>query len=127
MDPISDMFIRIKNAQRAKHEMARIPYSQFKYEIAQALARCALVGMIDRKGKRVRKVMDIELLYREGKSAITGIRLISKPSRRLYVPYRDICRAPQGGILLISTPQGVMSGQEARRKKVGGELLVEIW
>lgn len=128
MDPISDMFIRIKNAYRAGHEAVVIPYSKFKYEIAKTLERSGFVGKVDRKGKRVRKVLEVALKYNaEGEPAVSGVRLISKPSRRFYTSYSDIRRAEYGGSWIISTPQGVMSGPEAKKAKVGGELIAEIW
>lgn len=128
MDPISDMFIRIKNAYRAGHESALVPYSKFRYEIAKALERAGFLGKVERKGKRVRKSIEVPMQYnKEGGPAMNGVKIISKPSRRLYTPYRGIRRGVQGGVLILSTPQGVMSGQEARRAKVGGEVIAEIW
>ena len=121
------MFIRIKNAQAAKQEMVRIPYSQMKHEIARALERSGMVGMSERKGRRVRKILDVQLLYPAGLPAITEVKLISKPSRRLYASYQDLYRAPRGGIILLTTPKGILSSVEARKEKVGGELLAEIW
>ncbi|MBI4225402.1 MAG: 30S ribosomal protein S8 [Candidatus Sungbacteria bacterium] len=126
-DPISDMFIRIKNAQRAKQEMVRIPYSQMKHEIARALERSGMVGVSERKGKRIRKVLDLQLLYPEGKAAITEVKLISKPSRRLYSSYKDLHRPARGGVILLTTSKGILSSAEAHKEKVGGQLLAEIW
>lgn len=126
-DPISDMFIRIKNAQRAKLEAVRIPYSQMKHEIARALERSGMVGTSERKGKRVRKILDLQLLYPEGKAAITEVKLISKPSRRLYASYKDLHRPAHGGVILLTTPKGILSSAEAHKEKVGGQLLAEIW
>ena len=121
------MFIRIKNAQRARQEAVRIPYSQMKHEIAKALERLGMVGTSERKGKRIRKILDIQLLYPQGQPAIREVKLISKPSRRLYASYRDVYPAGRGGIILLTTPQGILSSIEARRQKVGGELLAELW
>jgi small subunit ribosomal protein S8 len=121
------MLIRIKNAQAAKQEMVRIPYSQVKHEIARALERLGMVGVSERKGKRIRKILDLQLLYPEGKAAITEVKLISKPSRRLYSSYRDLHRAASGGVILLTTPKGIMSSIEARREKVGGQLIAELW
>lgn len=126
-DPISDMLIRIKNAQAAKRETVRIPYSQVKHEIARALERFGLVGQSERKGKRVRKVLDVQLLYPKGMAAITDVKIISKPSRRLYASYRDLHRAPAGGVMLLTTPKGILSSIEARAQKVGGQLIAEVW
>ena len=127
MDPISDMFIRIKNAQNAGHESVRLPYSKFKYEIARALERGGLVAQVERKGKRVKKILDIGLIRHDGKPAITNVELLSKPSRRLYSPYRKLRRASHGGMLIVSTPKGVLSEREAHKEKVGGEVLAELW
>ncbi|MDP3725830.1 MAG: 30S ribosomal protein S8 [bacterium] len=128
MDPISDMLIRIKNAQNAGHEMVRFSHSKFKYEIARALEANGYVGKIERKGKRVKKILEIELQYnKDKKPAINGITLISKPSNRLYAGVKELNTGRKGGIILISTPKGVMSGRDARKQKVGGMLIAEVW
>lgn len=127
MDPISDMFIRIKNAQRAAHETVQFPYSKYKHEIAKALERKGYVGGVERKGKRVKKTLELVLMYHEGYPVIHDVRLISKPSRRLYTPYKDLRNPPRGGTLIVSTPKGVLTSEEARKEKVGGELVAEIW
>lgn len=127
MDPISDMFIRIKNASKAGHETAQIPYSKFKHEIIKTLARAKLVEWVERKGKKTRKVLEIGLSTKDGVSTIKGVKLLSKPSRRLYAPYKRLRRAGGGGITILSTPQGVMGDQEARKAKVGGQLIAEVW
>ena len=127
MDPISDMLIRIKNAQIAGHEMVRLSHSKFKYEIARALETNGYVGKIERKGKRVKKILEIELRYVDEKPVINGITLISKPSNRLYAGVKELNAGRKGGIILVSTPKGVMSGKEARKQKVGGMLIAEVW
>ena len=127
MDPISDMLIRIKNAQRAGHEMVRLSHSKFKYEIARALEANGYVGSIDRKGKRVKKILEIGLLYKNEMPLINGVKLISKPSNRMYASVKELHNARSGGVLLLSTPKGVMSAKEARKQKVGGMLIAEIW
>lgn len=127
MDPISDMFIRIKNARRAGHDAVLIPYSKFKHEIARALERAGMVGALERKGKRVRKILEIKLLAPDQQTAFTDVRLLSTPSRRLYSSYKELKPVRRGGIMLLSTPQGVMSSIEARRARVGGQLIAEIW
>ena len=82
-DPISDMLIRIKNAQKAGHESMLIPYSKFKHEIARALEKTKLVGKIERKGKRTHKTLEIELLSKNGHPLIEDVRLLSTPGRRV--------------------------------------------
>lgn len=127
MDPVSDFFIRIKNAARAGHGVVRFPYSAFKHAIASALERSGYVAASSRKGKRVRKILELEIGSSGVKTAVTGVRLISKPSRRLYASWRRLGPARHGGIIIVSTPQGVLSHTEAREKKVGGEVLAEVW
>lgn len=127
MDPVSDMFIRIKNAQMAGHDTVSIPYSKFKHDILKALERAKYIGKVERRGKRVRKILEVELIYRDENPAISGIKLISKPSRRLYTSYKDLRSARHGGVVLLTTPKGVMTDKEAKREKVGGQLLAEIW
>lgn len=127
MDPISDMLIRIKNAQIAGQTMVRLSHSKFKYEIARALEANGYVGAIERKGKRIKKILEITLRYNEDKPAIRGITLISKPSNRLYASVKDLHTGRKGGIVIISTPKGVMSGRDARKQKVGGMLIAEVW
>lgn len=127
MDPISDMFISIKNAQLAGHETVTLPYSKFKHEIAKVLEKHEIVKSIERKGKRVRKTLEIELKPLESLIRIHDVKLISKPSRRLYVPLKKIPKPKHGGLVLLSTPKGVMCEREARKVKVGGEILAEVW
>ena len=127
MDPISDMLIRIKNAQAAGHETVIIPYSRMKQEIARVLKRGGFVGHADRKGKRVRKFLEILLLGGQERPAFRGVRLISTPGRRMYESYKDLRPAPRGGMLILTTPKGILSGSEARKEKVGGELIAEVW
>ena len=128
MDPIADMFVRISNAYRAKREAVIVPYSEFKKRIADVLAAKGFIAGAEKKGRKVRKSLEIELAY-EGKiPALSGFRRVSKPSRRLYVARRDI-RPVRGGIgtLILSTPQGVMTGDDAKKSGLGGEAIVEIW
>ena len=125
-DPISDFFIRIKNAQKAGHETVQIPYSRFKHEIARALERSGFVGKAEKKGRRVR-VLELTLLYHNRVPLLRDVKLFSTPSRRLYTSYRTIPSASRGGAILLTTPKGVLNNKEARKEKVGGQLLVEIW
>ncbi|MBI2053238.1 MAG: 30S ribosomal protein S8 [Candidatus Sungbacteria bacterium] len=127
MDPISDMFIRIKNAQNAGHKTAQLPYSRMKHEIARALERTGFVGHAERKGKRVKKYLDVDLIGGKEKPGFMGVKLLSTPGRRVYVSYKEVRSAAHGGVVLLTTSKGIMSGEEARREKVGGQLLAEIW
>ena len=127
VDPVSDMLIRIKNAQRAGHMSVRLPYSKFKHEIAKALERAGYVGEIERRGKRVKKTLVIQLRYAKDQPAVTDVKLLSKPSQKLYTSYRELRASRTGGAIILSTPKGVMSRAEARKEKVGGQLIAEVW
>lgn len=126
MDPISDFFIRIKNAQRAGHQTLQVSYSKFKHELAKAFERAGLVGKIDKRGKRVRKTLEICLLYHEERPAISDLKLISKPGQRIYSSYQDLQSTRDRSVVFLSTSKGVLSGSEARKIKVGGELVIKI-
>ncbi len=128
MDPISDMFIRIKNAQKAGHKTVQIPYSKFKHEIVKVLERTGRTAEADRKGKRTKKFLEIKLKYREdGAPLVLDVMLFSKPSRRLFSQVKAIPYAKHGGIIVLSTSKGVLSAEEARKSKVGGQLIAEVW
>jgi small subunit ribosomal protein S8 len=126
-DPVADMLTRIRNAAMARHERTHIPASQLKKHIAEILK---LEGFIaDARIEDDPRVLTIVLKYdRNRSSAIDGIKRISRPGRRVYVRYDHIPRVLSGmGVSILSTSRGVMSDREARRQKVGGELLCEVW
>lgn len=127
MNPISDMFIRIKNAQRAGHVSVRIPHSKFKHEILKVLERHGFVGSIERRGKRVKKILHAGLFYHDEIPMIREVKFLSRPGRRVEMPYKKLRPATHGGIIILSTSKGVMSGREARKEKIGGQLIAEIW
>lgn len=128
MDPIADMLTRIKNAQMARHETVLIPFSKIKLEIAKIFKRDGWVSDFSKKGKKIKKFLEVSLKYADGQPAISDIKRISKPSRRMYIKSTEIKAIRQGfGSSIISTPQGLMTDKEARAKKVGGEILCEIY
>ena len=123
-DPISDLLVRLQNASRVGHAAVSLPYSQMKHSIAQILAKEGYVGDVSKKAY----TLNIALRYNAGRPVITGTKRISKPSRRRYRGVRDGKPVKRGhGLLLLSTPAGVMTGKEAQAKRVGGEVLFEIW
>lgn len=127
-DPIGDFIIRLKNASAAGRDSLSVPYSELKSRAAEVLREEGFIKSSVKRGKKSQKFIDIELFYNEKKPRIHGVRRISKPSRRLYLGHRDILPVKQGfGLSVISTPAGVMSGRDARKLKVGGEPLFEIW
>ena len=126
-DPVSDMLTRIRNAALARHERTLVPASQLKKHIAEILK---LEGFIaDVRQEDDPRNLTIVLKYgRDRTSAIDGIKRISRPGRRVYVRHDRIPRVLSGmGVAILSTSRGIMSDKEARRQKVGGELLCEVW
>ncbi len=130
-DPIADMLTRIRNAAMARHEVARIPSSKIKKSIAELLQKEGYVSSVSEEewGPQKRKTITVTLKYGgDHRAAFSGLRRISKPGRRVYVGHGKIPRVLNGlGVSIISTSQGLMTDKEARTKKVGGELLCEVW
>ena len=128
VDPIADMLNRMVNAQAVQKETVVLPFSQIKYAIAKILEQRRFVKHVDFKGKRTRKVIEINLRYLKGEPRITGVKRISRPGQRHYASSHKIKRVRNGqGIAVISTSKGLMTDQDARREKIGGEILREIW
>ncbi len=129
MDPISDMLIRIKNASAVKKETALVPHSKIKHELARILKESGYISKFERRGKKNRKMIEIELSYdSSGRPSLSGTKRISKPSRRVYMPAREIRKVKQGsGIAVISTSRGLKTDKEARAEHLGGEVICEIW
>ena len=128
-DPISDMLVRVKNAFRVRKANTLVPYSKLKLSIAELLLREGYFKSIEKKGKKTRKFLEIELNYGENKMPkINEIARVSKPACRVYLGYKDIKRVRQGfGLSVVSTPKGLMTDREARKAKLGGEVLFKIW
>ncbi|OHA64680.1 MAG: 30S ribosomal protein S8 [Candidatus Wildermuthbacteria bacterium RIFCSPLOWO2_01_FULL_48_29] len=127
-DPIADMLNRLVNAQAVKKETVEVPFSQIKYAIAKILEQKGFVKSVEFKGKRTKKLIDIVLLYPDGAPRIAGVKRISKPGQRVYAPTQRLRSIRSGlGIAIISTSKGLMTNKEARKEKVGGEVLCEIY
>ena len=125
-DPIADFLIRLQNASMARKERVSIPFSRMKRSIAEILAREGYVSEVDKVKEGT--ALTVVLAYKNGKPGISGVKRISKPSRRLYLGVRDLRPVKRGhGLMLLSTPAGILTGKEAREKRVGGEALFEIW
>jgi len=124
-----DSVIRVKNGLERGHEKVKVPYSSFDMNIFESLAKEGYIESASRKGRGVKRIIDIKLKYdSDGNPAIKGVKFVSRPSRRLYSGYKDIKASRQGfGRYILSTPEGVLTDREARRKKVGGQVLFEIW
>lgn len=128
MDPIADMLIRIKNAQTVKKKIVNIPFSKIKYEIAKILEKEGFIEEARKRGRLIKKII-IQLKYNEkGEPCIKDVKRISKPSRRIYLKWKDLYYPKSGyGILILSTPKGILTSKEAKRLKLGGEAICEIW
>jgi len=125
VDPISDMLTRIRNAQSAGHLTVAIPLSKIKYEIARILKQENYIDNYKKIGKGNKKILEIDLKY---PVAIKEIKRISKPGRRLYAKAPELKQVKSGyGISIISTSKGLMTNKEARKTRLGGEILFEIW
>lgn len=128
-DPISDLLARIRNASLARHPQLEMPHSSLKENVARVLRDEGYVGDVRVGDANGRKVLTIVLRYTRGKeSAIDGLERISSPGRRVYVRHDHIPRVRSGlGVSILSTSRGVMTDKEARKQKVGGELLCAVW
>lgn len=128
-DPVADLINRLKNAGAIKRESVSVPFSNLKLAIAEKLKDAGYVKAIDRKGKKVKKTLELALMYdAQGACKIKGVKRISKPGRRLYKSVHEIMPVRYGyGALILSTPKGVLTDKEARKQKVGGEAMFEIW
>lgn len=128
-DPIADMLTRIRNAISANHARVDVPGSKLKLEVARILKEEGYINNFTTKGEGVKYVIRIFLRYdAKGTSSITHLSRVSRPGRRVYVAASDIPKVLGGyGINIVSTSKGLMSGKRARREKVGGEIMAEIY
>jgi small subunit ribosomal protein S8 len=131
-DPIADMLTRIRNGQRSRHAEVVVPYSRLKHQIANVLVREGYLARVSTEGTGPQKSLRITLKYdRNGQTlepVITNVRRLSKPGRRLYASVSEIPRPLNGlGIVVLSTSGGVISDREARKRRLGGELICEVW
>ena len=134
-DPITDMLNRIRNSQAVLKETVLIPFSQFKYEIAKVLERQGFIKKVDKKGRKEGKNIEIDLKYEQDedtkkkvKPGIAGLKRVSKPGQRIYAGANEIKPVRGGfGMSIISTPKGLMTDKEAKKQKLGGEVICEIW
>ncbi|MFM2199648.1 MAG: hypothetical protein RLZZ505_3080 [Verrucomicrobiota bacterium] len=126
-DPISDFLTRFKNAARAGNETFTAPYSKIKADIAEILKQEGYLWKYEVvTGERTE--LKVSPKFVDGRPVLTDLKRVSKPGRRQYVGSQDIPRVMSGlGISILSTPKGVMSGASAKRQKLGGELLANIW
>ena len=120
--------IQLKNAQQVKKAKIKVPYSNMDLAVLEVLAKNKFVDEVAKKGRMPKRVIEVKLRYDNDQGAIGGIKLTSKPSRKMYAGYKDLRSVRQGfGIGVVSTSKGIMTTKQARKEKVGGQLLFEIW
>lgn len=122
------MLTQIRNAQAVGHPTIDVPFSKIKYEIAKLLEKNNLVGKVEKKGKKTNIIITIELKYQNKIPEISGLKTISKPGQRIYLKSKEIQAVRGGyGIAIVSTSKGLMTDKEARKQKLGGELICKVW
>ena len=128
-DPIADMLTRIRNAVSARHDYVNIPASKMKVAIATVLKEENFIGDFESFEEGPRRFRRIHLTCtNQREPLLTGLKRVSRPGLRVYVQKREIPRVYNGlGIAILSTPKGIMAGQQARRQQMGGEVLCYIW
>lgn len=127
-DVVGDFIIRLKNAGMVGHKHVSLPYSKLRHAIAKKLADAGYIEAAEQQGKDVKKTLAVTLKYDNGRSVINGVKRVSKPGRRLYTKVADIHPVKFGkGHLILSTPAGILTDEEARKQNVGGEQLFIIW
>lgn len=127
-DPIADMLTRIRNAVTARKEELVMPYSNFKASLARLLEKEGFVGKVSELAG-THKMLQISLKYDPtGEPVIVGIERVSKPGQRIYLPVEKLPRTNSGyGITVVSTPKGLLTDRQARKERVGGEIVCQIW
>jgi len=122
------MIIIMKNGSLAGKESVSFSYSKMKNAIGECLVKAGYVKQVSKKIKKGQPILEVELIYIDKKPRITEVERISKQSRRVYFGMKDIHSVRNGsGLLVLSTPKGILSGKEARKEQVGGEALFRLW
>jgi small subunit ribosomal protein S8 len=128
-DPIADFLTRIRNAGMARHDVVEMPHSKMKTEVARILKEQGYIQDYSEKGAGAEKKLVVELRYDpDGRRAITGLRRMSRPGRRVYRKQTNIPRVLDGlGVAILSTSRGILTDHEARRAGIGGEVLCFVY
>lgn len=128
-DPIADMLTRIRNAIRVNKKTVEVPYSNLKFQLAQIMQAEGYIEGVQQPADQIKKYFTVELKYiNDQKPVITNLKRVSRPGLRVYRGYREVPRILDNiGISVLSTPLGLMTDREARKKKVGGEIICKIW
>ncbi len=127
-DPITDMLNQIRSAQAVGKTEVLVPLSKIKNEIAMILSSAGFVGEVKKSVKAGEKALKITLKYDNEVPAIAGSKRISKPGQRIYESFQEIKKVHGGfGISIISTSKGLMTNKEAKKQKIGGEIICQVW
>jgi len=128
-DPIADTLTRIRNALHARHEQVEIPYSRLRHAICRVLADERFLDAVEIAGEGYKRKLALRLRYsQERQPVIEGLRRVSRPGMRRYAGAAAMPKVRGGlGISVVSTPQGVMTDRQARKNKIGGEVLFQVW
>ena len=127
-DPIGDMIARVKNAQARNHKKVALPSSNFKTKIADILKNEGFIKDFKVNSENNKSILSLELKYHSGNPVISTIERVSKPGRRIFSSANGLPKINNGlGIAIISTPKGVMTDMDARKQKVGGEIICKVF
>ena len=128
IDSIADMLTRIRNAQAVEKPEVEVPFSKMRYELAKILEKENFVKEIKKSGRGIKKNIIIILKYEKDASGILGSKRMSRPGQRIYKSVKEIKPIRGGfGISIISTNKGLMTGKDAKKKSLGGEVICRIW
>ena len=127
-DPIGDMIARIKNSQARNHKIVELPSSNFKSKIADILKNEGYIKDFKIKSENNKPILSLELKYHSGNPVISAFERVSKPGRRVFSSAESLPKINNGlGIAIVSTPQGVMTDIDARKKRIGGEIICKVF
>ena len=127
-DPIGDMIARVKNAQARKHKKVELPSSKFKSKIADILKNEGFIKDFKVSTEEKKNILSLELKYHSGNPVISAFERVSKPGRRIFSSAESLPKINNGlGIAIISTPKGVMTDMDARKQRVGGEIICKVF
>jgi len=125
-DPIAQALTAVLNSQAVRKPTARVVYSKTNYAVCKILEQYGFVDGVERAGKKDKKYLEVTLKYGADRlGVIHTVRRVSKPGKRVYAGYREL-HWPQGVLIVVSTPDGIMAAHEAKKKKLGGELICSV-
>lgn len=128
MDQIANMLITLKHGGIAGKQSVTVPFSGYKASIAKVLLDKGYIKSFEKKSREKGDLLELGIQYVNNQPRISGVKRISKSSRRVYMPVKNIKNIKFGfGMVVLSTPKGVLAGQDAQKEQVGGEVLFEIW